>query len=107
MSNGILIMGGYGNVGTVIASRLAQRHEDQLIIAGRNEARAAKLAAALGPRVRWRVVDVTKPMDDDAVFADVRCVVMCLDVPDIEFVRQCFQIIKKQCTVSPFRISTP
>jgi saccharopine dehydrogenase (NAD+, L-lysine forming) len=90
MVDAILIIGGYGAVGAVIASTLVQRHEDQLIIAGRSEARAAKLAAQLGSRVRWRVLDMAKPMDYDAVVADVRWVVMCLDVPDLEFVRQCF-----------------
>lgn len=91
MADAVLIVGGYGAVGTVIASTLLQQGEDRLIIAGRNEERAAKLAAELGGRVRWRVLDVTQPVDFDAVFEDVRCVVMCLDLPDNEFARQCLQ----------------
>lgn len=91
MGDAILIVGGYGAVGQVIASTLAQRHEDQLIIGGRNETRAAKLAAELGPRVRWRVLDVAKPIDYDEVLAGVQYVVMCLDLPDTEYVRECFQ----------------
>jgi saccharopine dehydrogenase (NAD+, L-lysine forming) len=91
MSDAILIVGGYGTVGTVIASTLAQHHENQLIIAGRNETRAIKLAAELGSGVRWRMLDVTQPLDYEALLADVRYVVMCLDLPDLEFVRQCFQ----------------
>ncbi len=88
MSNAVLIVGGYG---TVIASTLAQQHADQLMIAGRSEARAARLAAQLGTGVRWRVLDMAQRMDYDAVLDGVGYVVMCLDVPDIEFVRQCFQ----------------
>lgn len=91
MSKAILIVGGYGVVGTVIASTLVQHHANQLIIAGRNEARAAKFAAELGSGVRWRTVDVNKPLDYDALLTDIGYVVMCLDVPDSEFVRQCFQ----------------
>ena len=91
MSNGILIIGGYGAVGGVIASMLAQQHADQIIIAGRSEAKAAKFTAELGSGVRWRVIDVANLVDYDAAFADVGCVVMCLDVPNIELVRQCFQ----------------
>lgn len=91
MTDSILIIGGYGAVGAVIASQLAQQHRDQLIVAGRNEARAASFAAKLGPQVHWRVLDVAKPIDYEHALADVRWVVMCLDIPDMEFVRQCFQ----------------
>lgn len=91
MSSAILIVGGYGAVGTVIATTLAQQHAGQLVIAGRSEAKAVQLAAQLGTGVRWRVLDMTQPMDYDAILDGVGYVVMCLDVPDIEFVRQCFQ----------------
>ena len=91
MADAMLIVGGYGTVGTVIASQLARHHMDQLIIAGRNEAQAAQRDAELGPSVRRRVLDVARPMDDDRMLADVRCVVMCQDVPQMDFVRQCFQ----------------
>ncbi len=91
MNDGILIVGGYGAVGQVIAAQLAQNHSDQLIIAGRHEARAAGFAARLGARVRWRVLDVAQPPDYETLLADVGCVVMCLDLPQIEFARQIFQ----------------
>jgi saccharopine dehydrogenase (NAD+, L-lysine forming) len=91
MTGAILIVGGYGAVGTVIASQLAQRQLSQLIIAGRSAARAAQLAAELGPSARWRVLDVTKPIDYDQALAGVRLVIMCLDLPQIGFVRQCIQ----------------
>lgn len=88
MRDSILIVGGYGAVGSEIASELLHDYGDQLIIAGRTSVKAANLAAQLGSRVRWRYVDVTKQIDYDAVFEDVRLVVMCLDLPDVEFVRQ-------------------
>lgn len=91
MSDAILIIGGYGTVGEVVATALAKHHENQIILAGRNTARAAELASALGEGVRWRLLDISKPLDYDQVFADVRYVVMCLDLPNLEFARQCFQ----------------
>lgn len=91
MSNSILIIGGYGAVGTVIAATLSQYHADQLMIGGRSKAKAEKLAAQLGTGVRWRVLDMEQPMEYDAILDGIGCIVMCLDVPDIEFVRQCFQ----------------
>ncbi len=91
MDDGILIIGGYGTVGRVIASQLAPNYGNQLIIAGRNGARAATFAAELGPGVRWRVVDMAKPVDGERTLAGVRWAVMCLDLPQVNFVRQCFQ----------------
>lgn len=90
MPDGILIIGGYGAVGTVIASTLAPHYENRLIIAGRNETGARQLAARLGTGVRWRKVEVTQPVDYDTVLSNVEYVVMCLDLPDVEWVRQCF-----------------
>lgn len=91
MSNGILIVGGYGAVGAVIAAALMPDFAAQIIIAGRNETRAKEFASTLSPKVRWRAVDITRDQNYQAFFADVQCVVACLDVPDIEFVRQCLQ----------------
>jgi saccharopine dehydrogenase-like NADP-dependent oxidoreductase len=72
LTDAILIVGGYGAVGSVIASQLVQYHEDRLLIAGRTETRAAAFAAELGSRVRWRVLDVAQPIDYDQALADVR-----------------------------------
>jgi saccharopine dehydrogenase (NAD+, L-lysine forming) len=91
MSNAIFIIGGYGAVGTVITTTLALHHADQLMIGGRSKAKAEKLAAQLGADVRWRVLDATQAMDYDAILDGIGYVVMCLDMPDNEFVRQCFQ----------------
>src|SRR5690349_1154892 len=86
-----MIVGGYGAVGSNIASRLAPRFGNRLIIAGRNPGRAAALAESLGQGVRSRVVDITQAADDTAL-EDVGCVVMCLDMPeDSSFVRSCFE----------------
>jgi saccharopine dehydrogenase (NAD+, L-lysine forming) len=46
-SGKILLVGGYGHVGTVLASALAGRYPGQLIIAGRHRERALALAATL------------------------------------------------------------
>lgn len=91
MADGMLIVGGYGAVGAVIAATLARSHGDQLIVAGRNAVRAATQASKLGRRVRWRVLDVAEPVNYDEALANVGLVVMCLDLPNLDFVRECFQ----------------
>jgi saccharopine dehydrogenase-like NADP-dependent oxidoreductase len=47
MKTRVLIIGGYGNFGSFIAKMLAQEENIQLIIAGRNKAKAEKVANAL------------------------------------------------------------
>ena len=90
MYKSIMVIGGSGTVGKIIVSRLAQDFGSQLIIAGRSEERAIEVATQLQSDVRWRILDISKPLDYSNVLEDVGLVVMCLDVPEIEFVKQCF-----------------
>lgn len=53
-----LILGGYGNFGARIARALARHDGIELLIAGRDAARAAALAASLGPDARAHALDV-------------------------------------------------
>ncbi len=52
-----LILGGYGNFGARIARALARHDGIELLIAGRDAARAAALAASLGPDARAHALD--------------------------------------------------
>jgi hypothetical protein len=61
-----LILGGYGNFGARIARALARHDGIQLVIAGRDAARAAALAASLGPYASPLAID----LDDEARLAD-------------------------------------
>lgn len=89
--DGILIIGGYGTVGRIIATELAPEHSRRLIIAGRNEGKARQFAEELGSTVRYRTIDLSGPLDYEQILSDVQWVVMCLDLPQIEFVQACFQ----------------
>ncbi len=51
MKKNILIIGGYGSVGRVIASRLSERFPGQVIVAGRNIQKAKVLALELHQKV--------------------------------------------------------
>jgi len=57
-SGKILLVGGYGHVGTVLAHELAVRYPGQLIIAGRRPDPAEALAATLPGGTDFAVVDV-------------------------------------------------
>lgn len=54
----ILIIGGYGQVGQLIATRLAPHFPRQVIIAGRNLSKAHAMAAKLGHGIEARTVDL-------------------------------------------------
>jgi saccharopine dehydrogenase-like NADP-dependent oxidoreductase len=78
---GILIVGGYGVVGSRIAADLAPDFPDRVIVGGRNLEHANGAAAALGHGVRGRTLDVTVPSSIGAALEDVSLVVSCIDQP--------------------------
>lgn len=87
----ILIIGGYGHVGQIIARSLVADFPNQIIVAGRNLAKAQRMAGGIGAGVRARQVDVSATDGDiDMLLDGVGVVVMCLDLPRPEFVEQCF-----------------
>jgi len=54
------VLGGYGNFGARICRALAECAEIELMIAGRDASRAARLAAALGPGVKAMRIDAAQ-----------------------------------------------
>ena len=91
MKDKILIVGGYGAVGRVIALALADKFPGQVIAAGRSYQKAAALAQASGGKIRPFQFDLTTAQQTPEILDDVAVVVMCLDVPDMRFVQQCLQ----------------
>ena len=78
MSKGtdILITGGYGTVGRLIAADLAPDYP------GRSAEKAARLAAELGHGVRGRRLDVDEPTSVEAALGGVGLVMSCIDQPE-------------------------
>ncbi len=56
-----LVLGGYGNFGARISRALAGEPQADLLVAGRDEARARQFAAGLGPQARGIALDVSAP----------------------------------------------
>lgn len=86
-ASGILVVGGYGVVGRRIAARLAPMFPGQVIIAGRDEARAQAQAAALGHSARARRVDVEDPASIDAALGGVGAVMVCVAQRELHLLR--------------------
>lgn len=90
MSKGadILITGGYGTVGRLIAADLAPDYPDRVVVAGRSAQKAARLAAELGHGVRGRRIDVGEPGSiESALDGGVGVVMSCIDQPEPHLLR--------------------
>ena len=91
MNKRILIIGGYGNVGRIIASELAKRFPGQVIVAGRDYQKAKDFSLELGQQVIPMAFDISRISANEKILDDVGIVMMCLDLESIEFVRLCIQ----------------
>ena len=61
MSTRVLLIGGYGNFGGLIARRLSREPGITVIIAGRSETKARAAADAMG--AEWLAIDVPRTLD--------------------------------------------
>lgn len=91
MRDDILIVGGYGAVGRVIATQLGTAYPGRVIAAGRSLAKAEALAHESGGKIRPLQFDLTTVHENPEFLDGVAVVVMCLDVPDMRFVQACLQ----------------
>ena len=91
LSKNILIVGGYGAVGGVIADRLARKFPGQVIVAGRNYEKVEAFAKASEGNLRPYQLDLATAHKNPGLLNDVAIVVMCVDVPDMRFVKQCLE----------------
>lgn len=91
MEKKILIIGGYGHVGSTIVAQLSKQFPGQVIAAGRNFAKAEALALELDQNVIPIELDITNTSAKENLFDEVGLVIMCLDLENIEFARQCIQ----------------
>lgn len=90
MTRAVLVVGGYGAVGSAVTAALAETLGDAVLPAGRDLARARRLAAEVGagPGV-W--VDLADPAAFERVLNehDVGTVVLCVEPPDTGIARTC------------------
>lgn len=84
----ILIVGGYGQVGRLIAEKLAPLFPNRLIISGRNIDKAESAASEVGYGAQGRSVDIFAEGAEN-VLEGVSLVVVCHDQVNTKFVEQC------------------
>jgi saccharopine dehydrogenase-like NADP-dependent oxidoreductase len=83
----ILIVGGYGIVGRRIAARLAPLFPERVVIAGRDEEKAATLCRELGEGTRSRRIDVDDLPSIASALGGVGTVMTCVAQRDLFLLR--------------------
>lgn len=88
MKGKILIVGGYGVVGSFIAECLMKMYPHQVIIAGRSFSKAQAKAEEFQNKVIPQQLDINN-LKDFSVLNEVELVIMCLDQQNTDFVEYC------------------
>jgi saccharopine dehydrogenase (NAD+, L-lysine-forming) len=91
MQGSILIVGGYGHVGHMIASYLANNSSDHIIVAGRSLAKAQALAHQHQAQISARQLDLADPSHYAEALEDVGLVIVCLEQQNQDFASECFK----------------
>jgi len=84
---GILVVGGYGVVGRRIAAHLAAEFPGRVLIAGRDEQRAAAVSVEIGEGTKPRVVDVNDPPTIERALDGVGTVISCVAQREMHLLR--------------------
>lgn len=82
-NQGILIVGGYGHVGSRIARRLLALGIKDIWVSGRNGSRAAETASQLGCNAR--TIDISNSASWQDALQHIKMVIVCIDLPDKGF----------------------
>jgi saccharopine dehydrogenase (NAD+, L-lysine-forming) len=87
----ILIVGGYGVVGRRIAARLATDFPGRIVIAGRDEQKAAAFCRELGQGTRARRVDVDDVQTIDSAFEGIGTIMTCVAQREVHLLRSAIE----------------
>ncbi|MGC1516414.1 MAG: hypothetical protein WA810_12625 [Maribacter sp.] len=87
----ILIIGGYGTVGSIVSRQLALRYPSKIIVGGRNKVKAQMLIEQNGLNAKAIYLDVEKARFEEVDFNELHTVVNCLETMNISLILECIQ----------------
>lgn len=90
-SGRIVVVGGYGAVGQILAPILGEWFPGQVVVAGRSLERAQELVARVPIGLTARRFDVDRPEEFDAILHGARVVVMCVERANEALARECLR----------------
>lgn len=91
MKDKIIVVGGYGQVGRVVAEALAERYPGQVFAAGRRLEEARAFSEGTGRKVLPLKIDFLLPEESFQHLAEARVIVMCAESGDESFARTCIE----------------
>lgn len=86
----ILIIGGYGTIGSIVSEKLSQEFPGKIVVAGRNLEKAKELAQRIGNGIIPLQLDLENFTDKNALNG-IGLVIMCIDQQNTSFVELCIQ----------------
>ncbi|MEC1178415.1 saccharopine dehydrogenase NADP-binding domain-containing protein [Metasolibacillus meyeri] len=86
----ILVVGGYGQVGSIICRQLARIYPGKICIAGRDIEKAQHLINESNGSIQAISLDIHKPFDV-SILQNVKQVIVCVEQQHTQFVEACFQ----------------
>ena len=87
----ILIIGGYGTVGSIVSRQLALRYPSKIIVGGRNKVKAQMLIEQNGLNAKAIYLDVEKERFKEVDFNEIHTAVNCIETMNISFILECLQ----------------
>ncbi|WP_340680854.1 saccharopine dehydrogenase NADP-binding domain-containing protein [Paraglaciecola sp.] len=87
--NTILVLGGYGAVGTAVCEELARIFVGRIVVAGRDIRRAELLANQLGERAEPVQLDAASPASYQDLIARSTVVINCVELNNLAVAKQC------------------
>lgn len=88
----IILIGGYGHVGKLIAEGVKERNRGIVVIAGRDADKARKAAMEIDPKFRWSAFDVDDFGDREKELVEsADIVVVCVDQSKLDLVEYCLR----------------
>ncbi|MFA9556368.1 saccharopine dehydrogenase NADP-binding domain-containing protein [Evansella sp. AB-rgal1] len=97
----ILVIGGYGQVGSVICRNLSQSYPKKVIAAGRNFEKAKNFSLSTKEKVLPLEIDIYNLDETHDIFKQTQLVIMCLDQKDTSFVEKCINNKIDYIDISP------
>jgi saccharopine dehydrogenase-like NADP-dependent oxidoreductase len=88
MRDAILVIGGYGHVGSKICTTLAEKYPGKIYAAGRSLEKAEAFSRATEGRVLPMRIDMSGEINDE-MLSSFKMVIMCLDQQNTAFVQAC------------------
>lgn len=98
MMKKIMIIGGYGQVGSYVCDNLQKQNID-FIVSGRNLEKCKHYVEKTGSNAECRLVDVTKWMDSS--LENVETVVMCLEMNNMVVLEACIRCGVNYVDITP------